>query len=432
MTRMRTPQRLLPLGLSLAVLVAGLAGGSADAATTVRLLGPVTISPGVEFSRYEVQQTDGSTAKVHVLEIDPSTSATIDVGYSKATLPGKALMSSWVPAQGGVAAVNGDFSTNDRPDHLYVQDGVLWQTGPRKGSAFGVRADESGAYGIDPKIRVTVDTATHHAVIKKWNSGPPTKSQLAGYSPEGGSIENPPGNACSARLAPVAGTFRWGKGRKATLRDYTVQARRCGSDALPEKRKVVITSRRGPASLQAVIKSLAKGATLTIRTSYGMPGTLDVIGGQPVLLSGGQIQPFSACTSDSRLYCKHNRTAVGFNQACADRTAGCRVYAVVVDSRLNGWSSGMTPEQLARFFRDELGAWGAVNLDGGGSAGMWVQANGSYPSGTCQFKSTSTGCFVNRPVWTNQTPQERPVENALLVKDGIDTFPSIESAPLPP
>ena len=45
MTRMRTPQRLLPLGLTLAVLAAGLAGGSAGAATTVRLLGPVTISP---------------------------------------------------------------------------------------------------------------------------------------------------------------------------------------------------------------------------------------------------------------------------------------------------------------------------------------------------------------------------------------------------
>ncbi|MEX0989149.1 MAG: phosphodiester glycosidase family protein [Actinomycetota bacterium] len=429
---MRTPQRLLLVCLTFGVLAAGLSGGTAGAASTVVLVGPVTISPGVEFTRYDVVQSDGTKAKVHVLEIDPSTSATIDVGYSKPKLPGKDYLSSWGPAQGAVAAINGDYSTNDRPDHLYVQDGALWQTGPRKGSAFGMRQDESAAYAIDPKIRVSMETETHTSVIKRWNSGAPAKSEIAGYSPEGGSIEDPPGRACSARLAPVAGSFRWARARKGTLTNYTVQARRCRADPLPEKNKVVITSRRGPASLQAVIKALDKGETVTIRTAYGMPGTVDAIGGQPVLLREGTIPTFTSCTNNSTLYCKHNRTAVGFNQACAERTPGCRVYYVVVDSRLNGWSSGMNPSQLAQFFRDDLGAWGAVNLDGGGSSEMWVQANASYPAETCQFKSTATGCFVNRPVWTNQTPQERPVENGLLVKAGDDLYPTIEAVPLPP
>jgi hypothetical protein len=431
---MVTPRRRLLVPLAATVLVcAGLWGSGASAATTVTtLLGPVPIAPGTDFTRYEVVHPDGSKAKVHVLEINPATAATVDVGYATEHLPGTGNMSSWAPTQGAAAAINGDFSTDDRPDHLFVQDGAVWQTGPRKGAAFGVRQDETGAYARAPRFGFQFINGTQRTKISRWNSGEPNKDQLAGYSPEAGNVEDPPGNACSARLGVVDGTFRWSTGRKALLQDYIVLARKCGVDPLPERGKVVVTSRRGPASLQAAIKSLVKGQTVTIRSSYSMPGTVDAIGGLPLLLDNGSIPTFTPCSGNSTLYCKHNRSAVGYNQACAERTAGCRIFFVVVDSRLNGWSSGMTPLQLANFMKDRLDAWDALNLDGGGSAAMWVRANAAYPAGTCQFKSTATGCFVNRPVHQNQTMAERAVENALLVKDGSDLFPTAEPIPAGP
>ncbi len=76
---------------------------------------------------------------------------------------------------------------------------------------------------------------------------------------------------------------------------------------------------------------------------------------------------------------RNPRTAIGTNQQ------GTRLYLVVVDGRQNGWSVGMTLPEVANVLI-AMGAWRAVNLDGGGSSSfLWSPAGGTLqqnrPSG---------------------------------------------------
>jgi exopolysaccharide biosynthesis protein len=111
----------------------------------------------------------------------------------------------------------------------------------------------------------------------------------------------------------------------------------------------------------------------------------------------------------------------------------CRVYYVVVDGRQTAqWSQGLTLANFAKFLDEELGVTEAINLDGGGSATMWVK-KGNLPSGACQNVSgavTTTGCVVNRPSTNGSDIIERGSENAVLVKPAPDDFPAAEPAGL--
>ena len=80
------------------------------------------------------------------------------------------------------------------------------------------------------------------------------------------------------------------------------------------------------------------------------------------------------------------------------RTAFClndeHVDFVVVDGRQEGYSVGMTLDELAGFCRDDLGDTYGINQDGGGSSALWVD-----------------GAVVNRP----SDGQERAVANGMMM-----------------
>jgi exopolysaccharide biosynthesis protein len=84
---------------------------------------------------------------------------------------------------------------------------------------------------------------------------------------------------------------------------------------------------------------------------------------------------------------KHPRTAVGFSR---DSTT---LFILAVDGRSQR-SIGVTLDELALLMR-RLGAWQAMNFDGGGSTTMVID-----------------GAVVNAP---SDTAGERAVGNALLV-----------------
>jgi hypothetical protein len=89
-----------------------------------------------------------------------------------------------------------------------------------------------------------------------------------------------------------------------------------------------------------------------------------VVSGHPQILRGGVVLPQTGdlCTA------RHPRTAAGLSR---DRQT---LYLMVVDGRSTS-SIGMTCAEEARFLA-ELGAWDAINLDGGGSSAMWVRGVG--------------------------------------------------------
>lgn len=143
---------------------------------------------------------------------------------------------------------------------------------------------------------------------------------------------------------------------------------------------------------------------LKLGTSPAIADLTALIGGGPrLLINGSKPQTyvgFEGFGSDF-VNTRHPRTAVGFN---LDST---KVFFVVVDGRQSNLSVGMTIDELADLMLS-IGAYNAVNLDGGGSSTMVIHNN-----------------VVNSP---SDPGGERSVANALLVVS--ESFVSPPSLPI--
>jgi exopolysaccharide biosynthesis protein len=116
-----------------------------------------------------------------------------------------------------------------------------------------------------------------------------------------------------------------------------------------------------------------------------------IIGGWPRILRDGEDVAADAATLEGTISrnaeARHPRTAAGFSRDSST------IFLVTVDGRSEN-SGGVTLVELARLMR-RLGAWQAINFDGGGSTTMVVE-----------------GKVVNAP---SDSSGERAVGNALLV-----------------
>ncbi len=118
----------------------------------------------------------------------------------------------------------------------------------------------------------------------------------------------------------------------------------------------------------------------------------EAVGGRPTIVDGGEVpREFNRGDCAQR----HPRTAAGLSK---DRRT---LILAVVDGR-SGSSVGATCAELGGLMR-ELGAWRAMNLDGGGSSTMWVRGRG----------------VVNRP----SDGSQRVVANHLAILAGGDSVP---------
>lgn len=343
-----------------------------------------------------------------VLKFNPGAApATFDVGMPTDQLPGEAITSRIGASHRALAAVNGDFG-HDRPYHATAVDGALWQTGPMHGEAFSVAAGERSVHVGKGRPRVTAGGPTGTFRIDHWNSGPPQGSEITGYSPRGGTLEDPPPNACSVRIKQADRAY-WTDGKEAVGRRYLVEASRCGDAPLPEQGMTVLSVKQSASRRQVQkIKDLRTGQTIRIRWTMGWPNVLDTIGGRPMLVEDGRNVAPTTCTGP--LCGKHPRTALGVD-------ARGNVLLVVVDGRIDNWSIGMYLNQFGGFLADELHATFAMNLDGGGSATMWAAKTGPW----CSPKPTgvTNGCLVNYAN-VGENFKERPVEDAALILPGPD------------
>ena len=127
------------------------------------------------------------------------------------------------------------------------------------------------------------------------------------------------------------------------------------------------------------------------------PWPSEAIGGVPqIVLDGVAVAPYES------LFCRreHPRSALGI-----DREGRTLIFAIV-DGR-SASSVGATCAELAALMA-ELGAWQAINLDGGGSSALFVEGRG----------------VINRP----SDGAERAVANHLAIvrseSGGVDACPS--------
>ncbi len=158
-----------------------------------------------------------------------------------------------------------------------------------------------------------------------------------------------------------------------------VAAVRPGGNA-PLKRGVVVLS-VGP-NLKDRLPPISPGARLRLstRTVPDLTGVQVAIGGGPMLVRGGKPLEWTGF-----LKMRHPRSAIGWNKE--------HVFLVQVDGRQSDYSIGMTFPELAQYLA-RLGCEEAMNLDGGGSATLWV-----------------LGSVRNRP----SEGQERPSPNVLVL-----------------
>ncbi|MCI9890146.1 phosphodiester glycosidase family protein [Micrococcales bacterium 31B] len=163
---------------------------------------------------------------------------------------------------------------------------------------------------------------------------------------------------------------------------------------------------RGTAAVS--LAPLAPGDAVDV--TVGTSATVDLaVGGQEWLVRDGVPTTADAVTAA--------RTAVGVSKD------GTRITVVSIDGR-QGDAHGMTMLELAAFMRD-LGAYNALNLDGGGSSTLLAR-----PAGTTSLQ------LVNRP----SDGTQRPVTNALVFTSsaaaaapkpdarGVQIRPALQSA----
>lgn len=343
---------------------------------------------------HEISESGGPNS-ILVLEIDPQADVTLDLIGAGDAYPSVAPVSAMGQRIGAIAAVNGEFfDPPGRPQFQFQSDGVLWQTALGGAGSFAISEDgrEFSVGRFEPEITVTSSASGSTLDITSWNAKEPEGDAVVGFTHIGGSLATAPDDACYLVLGS-AGDLSWTDDRKGTTQSWTVAQQGCGASApAPDGPFVILAADRGSAGADA-LATHAVGDAVDIAISYGLRGVLDLAGGEPVLVARGKSLVDASCDTD---YCGPNpRTAAGY-------TSDGRLLIVTVDGRQAGFSVGMSLADLAQVFL-QLGAEGAVNLDGGGSTTMWVEQRG----------------VVNRP--SNEGNVERPVGTALVILRGEDT-----------
>ncbi len=114
------------------------------------------------------------------------------------------------------------------------------------------------------------------------------------------------------------------------------------------------------------------------------------ISGMPLIVDQGQVGDVRGC---GYVCMEHPRSAVGISQD------GWTLYLAVSEGRVEG-SKSIRPKRMAQFLI-ELGAWQALNLDGGGSSTLYVEALGGMLNAPAEGKERSVlnhiGVIIGEP-----------------------------------
>lgn len=124
------------------------------------------------------------------------------------------------------------------------------------------------------------------------------------------------------------------------------------------------------------------------------------MGGIPVLISQGELLPLDKEMAGSSLNARHPRTAVGY-------TSANQMILLVVDGRQEEHSRGATLRELGQIML-ELGAYEALNLDGGGSSALMAASQLiSKPSDVSGTRPVAAALLLTRQAQIFDTEDEK-------------------------
>ncbi|MFO1498670.1 MAG: phosphodiester glycosidase family protein [Verrucomicrobiota bacterium] len=292
-----------------------------------------------------------------------------------------------IPAELGqpIAAINGDFYRTEQdsyagdPRGLQIMRGEL-VSAPNGKTAFWIDLDGKPCLGdVTPKFQVT------------WPEGEVTPFGLNEERDSTDAIIYTPRGGVSTRTrgGRELVLVRSGEGGWLPLRageTYTAEVkdvRESGNTRLTAETMVLSL---GP-SVAARVPNVKPGAKLVLSTATlpDLRGVDLALGGGPVLVRGGKVQP----TRVNKAYDRHPRSAMGWNDT--------HFFFIQVDGRQGGFSVGMTLPELATYLASQ-GCKEAMNLDGGGSSELWV--NGQIMNRPCfgyERQTANALVLVRRP-----------------------------------
>ncbi|WP_110946201.1 phosphodiester glycosidase family protein [Streptomyces avicenniae] len=321
------------------------------------------VAPGADLTSFRRLESD-KWLSGQALTVDLTRDLRLDYlapgGVSEAATVGE-LAAAHDPGAGRttVAAVNGDFfdiNATGAPLGAGIADGRLVQS---------PSAPMSQAVGIGP--------GGAGRVLDLYFDGTLTL-------PDGGTV---PLDGYNAADVPVGGiglyTARWGAADRAlpvagatgvtevTVTDggeVTAVRDAPGSGPVPEDAYVLLGREAGAAALAGLTPGDTVDTEYAPRTGDGGPLPRTAVSGRGVLVSEGEPLDWEGLPNNATA----PRTAVGFLRN------GQEMYLLTVDGR-QAHSGGTTLTELAVLMAD-LGAWSALNLDGGGSTTLLARAPG--------------------------------------------------------
>jgi hypothetical protein len=379
---------------------------------TIGSVFPVAGAVTVTKDRYELRAFTWNDSRVRVLTFTAGSGVVVKKAMAYRTFSGSQTVSSMARASRAIAATNGDFRMlyTQAPKHMSVIDGEIMSTGNPKlpGWVLSTSADGTMAWITRPVFNVQATQGTTSFDIVGWNAQQPHRHNVVAFTARGGSDRYPTAKTCSALLTPVSGA-------KEPDRIYRVVDVRknesCNREPLqPPKggfQDVVLAGKP--------VRLVRAHARIEMHVDLGKQGVIrQVIGGVPLLVRQGVNVgptcdgpcPKSGPGPDGPFGAENARTTIGITQGCSDLdgTTSCTYFMVTVDGRHTDWSDGLRFPPLADLML-ELGAYNAVNLDGGGNTQMWVRDRNAV----CRHR-TQVGCLVNRPSYG-----ERAVLDAVVL-----------------
>jgi len=363
-----------------------------------------SLAPGVIYQRW----VDSSGPfVVHLVTVDLRRSD-IELRHARArdSLRGREKTSEMAKraAAAGMtvlAAINADFFNlgSGENENNQVIAGEWWKGLKVTDSPYDTYDNVHVQFGIDARRRPFMDRYLLDA--KAVARGVATPITTLNFNPSG----NPEGTALytsryGARTPRDTGrqtaeAAMTGAGRRGDTLLYVRRGAVSAASGSSIPANGAVLAAYGPGSRLREVQGMVDGDTVRVvlatlpRTGLGAPTIL--LGGWPRILRDGRDVAVDAPTVEGTISrnaeTRHPRSAIGFSRDSST------LFLVVVDGRTQR-SVGMTLVELAALMR-RVGAWQAMNFDGGGSSTMIVQ-----------------GALVNAP---SDTTGERAVGNALLV-----------------
>ena len=342
---------------------------------------PAEHGSGVNYAHYDIEDVPWS---IHVVKMDRSRAELrFETTLGQSNMLGMAVVSEQVkmlPSELGrpMAAVNGDFYKSHSkypgdPEGLQIIRGELVSGPSSTRSCFWIDAT-GNPHHTNVLSRFTATLPDGKAVPFGLNEERPNDDFVLYTGANGTSTRTSGGVELILTHGAETNWLPLHIGQSFTA---TVRQVRSGGDAPLLRDTIVLSAGSKVAPFLVGVKPGDK-VKISTATTPVLTGCNLALGGGPALVRGGQPVVFKG------LQPRHPRVALGWNKDS--------FFIVEVDGRQKN-SVGMSFPELVTYMI-KIGCTEAINLDGGGSATMWVYGN--------VMSSPSEG-------------RERPAANALIV-----------------